>query len=408
MARRRRLVLVLVDGLSADYYESHSDLLPNLRVLAGGGTRVRRLRSAVPATSMPGRATMLTGVGPDVHGVIGNHVLDGDSFRVATPDDVAASTVAEWAGKAGRDVAAVGFAMLRPSCASVFHPPWWVRGFMDGSRFAKIPAERSAEYASNVKDPDGRLPAPMSLGPAMEKEGLVRGLAWDAWMMRATAALMCSDDAPDLALVEIAMTDTIQHQFGYASPEAHWSLAHADELVGGLVRSLQDAGRLDDTVLAVVSDHGHAPMHTALYPDRILPGMVWESEGATLHVLADGAARGQATARLAAHGAVAIASDHVPEPHRERVATYAAPEGHSFEASPPGAAPDAISGRPKYASTHGLMPGAPADDRFCVIAGPGIRRHTIDTAAADQLAPTLSAILGVDAPAGTGTPFRTV
>ena len=411
MARRRKLILVLVDGMSADYYERHRDLLPSMRALVGSGTQVRRLRSAVPATSMPGRATMLTGVGPEVHGVIGNHVLDGDSFRVATPDDIAVDTVAEWAGGAGHDVAALGFAMLRPSAAAVFHPPWWVRGFMDGSRFEKIPAARSAPYASEVKDPDGRLPAKTTLGSGpgtygLSTDGLLRGLAWDAWMVRATAALMTSDTAPDLALTEIAMTDTIQHQFGFASAEAHWSLAHADALVGDLMRALGDAGRLDETVVAVVSDHGHANMRAAIYPDRILPAdMVWESEGATLHVLVDGASRDDASRRLAAHGAVAIASDHVPAPHRARVATYAAPEGCSFEASPPSAAPDAVAGRPKYVSTHGLRPGDPADDRFCVLAGPGIPQRAVDSADADQLAATLAGVLDVRPPQGTGAPF---
>jgi predicted AlkP superfamily pyrophosphatase or phosphodiesterase len=405
MSGGRRLILVLVDGMSADYYENHKDTLPNMRALVDRGTQVRRLRSTVPATSMPGRATMLTGVGAEVHGVIGNHVLAGDTFRIATPDDLAASTLADWASAAGRDVAAVGFAMLRPSSTSLFHPPWWVRGFMDGSRFEKIPAERSAAYASDIKDPHGRLPPPMTLGPVMEKEGLLRGLAWDSWMMRATASLMTSADAPDLALAEIAMTDSVQHQFGYASAEAHWSLSHADELIGGLMRTLDDAGRLDDTVIAVVSDHGHANMRTALYPDRILPGMVWESEGATLHVLLDSANRDDVTERLAAHGAVAIASDHVPVPHRNRVATYAGAEGCSFEASPPGAAPDAMSGKPKYVSTHGLMPGSPADDRFCVIAGPGIAQRAVDAAGANQLAATLAAVLDVNAPQGTGAPF---
>src|SRR5262249_7712805 len=147
-----------------------------------------------------------------------------------------------------------------------------------------------------------------------------------------------------------------------------------------------DTGRLDDTVIAVVSDHGHANMHTAFYPDRILPGMVWESEGATLHVLVDGADRDEVTQRLGVHGAVPIASDHVPAPFRHRVATYAGANGCSFESSPKHAAADAVSGKPKYLSTHGLRPGAPEDDRFCVIAGPGIPHQAVAAASANQLA----------------------
>ena len=65
---------------------------------------------------------------------------------------------------------------------------------------------------------------------------------------------------PDLILTEIASTDAIQHASGYASPEADWSIAHADMLVGRLVSALDRAGRRADYAIAVASDHGHAPI----------------------------------------------------------------------------------------------------------------------------------------------------
>ena len=58
---QRKLLLIMIDGVSADYFEAHPNRLPNLSSLAEDGYRVRRMRSAVPGTSMPGRASILTG-----------------------------------------------------------------------------------------------------------------------------------------------------------------------------------------------------------------------------------------------------------------------------------------------------------------------------------------------------------
>lgn len=386
MTAERKLIVILVDGLSADYFESHEARLPYLSLLRQQGTQVRRLRSPVPATSMPGRTSMITGAPSEQHGVFGNHVFDGTSFRCASPEDVAVPTVARRAKDAGLRVASLGYAMVRPGDASIYRQPWWLRGWESGSRFAKIavPVGGAAEQ-----------PALPEAEEAADAE-LVKGLAGDHETMRAVADLACSDAPPDLILTEISTTDQIQHRFGYESEAAHWSLATADLLVGALLHRLELTGRRDDYVVVATSDHGHSPIETAIYPDLALPGALWQSEGATLHVaVRDDRERREAERRLADLGAAATDSGHVPAALRGRIATFVAPARHSFEESPAGQRGTSPTGRPAYVSSHGLRPGTPADDRFCLFAGAGVPRGLVETASAEQFCPTLASILGL-------------
>src|SRR6202008_426555 len=98
-------IVILVDGLSADYFAAHRGRMPHLADMAEQGLEVARLRSVGPATSRPGRASILTGVAADRHGIYGNQILDGAKFRSARADDLRAPTLARLATQAGRDVA---------------------------------------------------------------------------------------------------------------------------------------------------------------------------------------------------------------------------------------------------------------------------------------------------------------
>lgn len=402
MTSARKVILVLIDGLSADYFEQHRGRLPHLDALSSQGWLVQRLHCPVPATSMPGRTSMITGSPSKVHGVFGNHVFDGRSFRCAEPGDVRVPTIARRARDAGLQVAGVGFAMVRPEDVDLYQPAWWVRGWMKGSRFAKVRGTTPVADFLQARDGADRLPqlaaAPLegSEAPATGEAQLLAGFASDHQIIRNVAALACSDNPPDLILTEIAMTDQVQHRFGYESQAAHWSLETADLLVGFLRHQLERAGREDDYVLAIASDHGHSPIETAIFPDVVLPGSLWQSEGATLHVVVeDRTQRREVERRLATVGAESLDSDHVPPALRDRIATFAAPRRHSFEESPldhDGVAP---TGRPADISSHGLRPGAPADDRFCLLVGGGLSPEIIDTAAAERFCPTLASLLGL-------------
>src|SRR5262245_31441699 len=133
----QKLIAILVDGLSAKYVETYPQFVPNILALGRAGTVVNRLGSPIPATSMPGRASMVTGLPPERNGIYGNHLLRGAGFLPADPGDLRAPTIAAHAKNAGRQVACIGAGMIPHEEAHILIPPAWLRSFLDKSRFAK-------------------------------------------------------------------------------------------------------------------------------------------------------------------------------------------------------------------------------------------------------------------------------
>jgi predicted AlkP superfamily pyrophosphatase or phosphodiesterase len=405
MAAARKVISIMVDGISADTFALHRHRFPNIARLAAQGLEVGRLKSTVPATSIPGRSTMLTGVGSEVHGVWGNHILRDGTFTVPGADDIMVPTIAHMAKQAGLDVAAIGAAMVRSEDADVFLPAWWVRDYVTGSRFMKqIPADTQQAFFA-AKDPEGRLArAGIEIADAYamlnapENHALLTGVVADAFMMKAVAALACSDTPPDLIMTEYNMIDTVEHYVGYDSPMALWTAEYGDMLVGKLLRDLDAAGRLNEYVIVIASDHGHGPVDRAIFPESILGPGVWNSEGATLYVaVGSESERREVAEKLAPFGVELSSSDHVPAEQRGGVATFVAPPRHYFDTWPTNdaATPQPVGPSKRMFSMHGFRPGAPEDDRMFIVSGAGIASEKIQSADANHFAPTLASILGL-------------
>lgn len=400
-----KVLLVMIDGVSADSFRRHLGRMPNLARLARGGVTVERLASLVPGISLPGRASILTGRSAAEIGVYGNKVWDGVGFSYATPDDVRVPTLARRALDAGLDVASVGFGMVRPEDATVFRRPWWVDDFVQRGRDAEpTPSQGAWLRVANHVDATGRLAeAAAAVGypadfPARFPDRLVYGLTGDMHVANWAGLLGGSERAPDLLLTELLMTDSVQHRFGFESEAALWSLGYADNLVGVILRRL--GARAEEYTFVVLSDHGHFTVDRVIRPEVVLPGHVTDCEGGHLHVVVEDDADAAAVAeRLAPFGAVPYDNSYLPPDHRRRVRAFLAPDGVGFE---PGLA-DAPVTAPNNVSSHGLRPGHPGDDRFLLVSGPGVAPRRIHRAEAGQVAPTVARLLGL---AGDDYPQR--
>ncbi len=402
-----KLIILMLDGVSADYVATELHRLPNLAALAAAGHAVERLGAEVCGTSFPGRVSMLTGVTADVSGVYANKLWDpaAGRFRYAHPYDVRVPTIAGRARAAGRDVAVVGFGMVRPEDADLFLPPHWVRGFIQRARdAAPIPSDEPwLRVVAHRGQPErfARIAAAAGLPADWPQPGqppVPRQLYYsicDFYACEWVGALAAADGAPDLIIGEVLLPDALQHDHGYKSDPAHWAIAYADTLVGLVLRRLHAAGRADRYNIAVMSDHGHSPIERAIRPDVVIPSATYQSDGSMLHVVPrDAAELARIEAALAAHGVTRHSSDHVPAEHRAAVVTFAAPDGASFEHDPP--TPEGQPVAPPVAlSSHGLRPGSPGDERFAVFSGPDVPRGRTATAAAVQVAPTFAALLGL-------------
>lgn len=404
------VIVIMLDGIAADHLRDHGARMPNVAALAEHGLRVDRLAADVPATSLPGRTSILTGVSAAEHGVYGNVIWDGERFRYANPDDVRVATLPRRALDAGLDVAVLGYGMVRPEDATTFHHAWWANEMLQRARDeAPIAADEGWLRTSRHVDTSGRIAALAALGlPDAVPDAyagdrmhyLMSELSGDQTMLQWSAALASGaleGVVPDLIVTEVLTPDSLQHVAGAGHPFGLWALSFADALVGEVVRALRAAGRLERTTVLVSSDHGHGAVERALYAEALLPGATTSCEGGVLYVAVDGASEAARVARrLTPHGVTRLPGDHLPPERRDDLAAFAAPRGAAFEARAPEALAGALEGPSRYPSGHGFAPGTPSDERFLVAAGPGVATRRVARAASADVAATVAALLDVE------------
>jgi len=404
-----KLILIMVDGISADYFEKIRHQLPHLDRLAAMGTQVNGVTPEMCGTSCPGRTSIVAGVAPSEHGIYGNYIWDGEQFRWANPDDVRVTTLPAYAKQQGLDVAGLGYGMIRPQDCTLYKGPWWVDEMLMRGKDAEPTAADTVWLSAGADyDHQGRLAALEKAGISLDIAApnknpdikLQLGMLADQQLLDVAAGLAASDQAPDFMLLEIGITDYFLHKYGADHALTEWSLRAADAQIGTLLERLEQADVLDQYNLLICSDHGHAPMLSGLYVDQILGDDVnWSSEGGVLLVQPKDAAQAeQVRVTLSEYGIEPWDNNHLPAEQREQLLTFVVPEGSdiSFESQVSGQ--NGATGPSKYLSNHGMRPGTRADMRFCIFNGPDVPQQRIDSGLAIQVAPTMAAILGVETP----------
>jgi predicted AlkP superfamily pyrophosphatase or phosphodiesterase len=397
------LLVIMLDGVSADYFRTERGRLPVLSSLAARGLVVDRLHAAVLGTSFPGRASILTGAASTESGIYANKLWKGDGFYYANPDDVRVPTLPRLLLDAGREVATIGFGMVRPEDATLFKPPWWVgqlvmrsQGFQstDKAWFRVFGAQDTGEQF-NALCAAAQYPSYYPyIDPKGTTEKLMLGLMSEQRVANWTGIVAASDQAPDLVMTELFLPDTVQHERGYKTEESHFTIALIDQLVGVILERLRMRGKLDDWHICVLSDHGHYAVEQSIRPAAILPeGVQYQCEGSILLVHTTGVDVAAVTTLLAEYGVQPFDTDFMPDDARDALMAFVAPDRWTFENSVRDVEP---VGSPRQTSSHSVRPGLPEDDRLCIFVGPGIVLGQMDEADAKQVAPTFAKLLGLN------------
>ena len=409
-----KLIMIMIDGVSALHFSQQRTYLPNLNLLAKQGLQVENgISPEMAGVSMPGRASIICGTATAEHGIYANQIFDNKQqvFRWAHGYDIQGKTVPQLALEQGLRVASIGYGMSRPEDCHTYMGPWWADDMLMRARDeTPTPSDEYWRKAGAIHDPEGQLQAlfeqgiieypthPNSATDSAERMQL--GLLADNQMLDIGAALACSEQAPDLLLLELGMPDYYMHKYGQFSDLTGFSLRHADAMVGILRERLRQAGREDEYHLMILSDHGHTALNHGVYVNNILPAATqWSGEGSVLFVVRQSQDHeDEISAILASQGIERWNDEHIPNQMQGTIMTFMAPAGSdmSFENSPKGSS--ALSGPSKYLSNHGLRPGRIEDYRFCICHGSSIKPQIISQAEAIQVAPTMAKILGISTP----------
>jgi predicted AlkP superfamily pyrophosphatase or phosphodiesterase len=211
-----------------------------------------------PSVTLCNHTSLLTGVGPGRHGIIGNVFYDRRmGTRVLANDETTWHRSAQW---------------LRPGVATVFET---LTAYRPGAGTACIneAIDRGAGYSTmqlirDQADPRGpgslqdALPpadaSPYLTDPAHLSDSYYRWCTQvdDAGLVQALSLWQDAGQAPALTWWSHIVTDAGHHAGGPRSGIARASLREADARLGVFMDHLDGLGVLDDVVFLLTADHG--------------------------------------------------------------------------------------------------------------------------------------------------------
>jgi predicted AlkP superfamily pyrophosphatase or phosphodiesterase len=266
----RIVVMISLDGLAHFYLNDPIAEMPTIRALAAAGTQAA-MKASAPTVTWPNHTTLVTGVTPARHGVVGNNYFDRATGKpVALISDpefdkdeiVKVPTLYDLAKEKGLKTAAIRW----PATRNAKTLDW------------TVPDVASDEVLHKYSTP-ALMAECQQLGIWADGEAQDSGkrdlrIISDAMCMRVFRHIL-QTDRPNLALLHLINIDHVQHLEGPRSPGAYAAIKAADEQVREIWEVLKH-DYPDQATLLIVSDHGFSPIEHLLLPNVILreAGMV--------------------------------------------------------------------------------------------------------------------------------------
>ena len=228
-SRPPTIILVSIDGFRWDYLDR--GVSPNLARLAREGVRARAMVPVFPSKTFPNHYSIVTGLYPAHHGIIGNTFTAPElGLQYSMHDRTAVRDARFYGGE-----------------------PIWVTAERQGQRTAPFFWPGSEAAIEGVR-------ATYSTAYDPELPDSVRASRVLAWLDEPRAR------RPTFITMYMSGVDNAGHRYGPDSPETRAAIAHADSAIGILVAGLTRRRLADSVNVIVVSDHGMA----ATSPDSVI------------------------------------------------------------------------------------------------------------------------------------------
>ena len=273
----QHVVLVSIDGLAASYLTDDRAKLPTLRKLMAEGASAKGMITSFPSVTWPSHTSLITGVVPAKHGVIGNTVWDRKQQRGVTyigdpeltkDQAVRVPTLYDHAHEAGLTCGAVIWPCVNgaknldwaipDSNKPELHAKYTTPGFVAEMTKAGIDATKLGEWGWDKER-------------ASDRDILYTKVA----------NYLLEKHHVNLLLVHLIRPDGVEHAYGPHTREAFQAVAEADERIAEIWATLQKPPLAGKATLFVVSDHGFAPYETNIRLNIVLKnmGLITTGEG---------------------------------------------------------------------------------------------------------------------------------
>ena len=251
-ARAEPVLLISIDGLRPGDVidaEARGISAPTLRAILAEGAHAGGVVGVLPTVTYPNHTTLITGAAPARHGISNNTVFDplrkndGGWYWYAT--DIRTETLWDAVGESG-GVASIGWPVSVGARAIDWNIPEYWRAW-------------------NLED--------LKLVEALSTEGLIAelekatGVPFSAFQDQSAggdiargkfAAALIALKRPQLTTLHLISLDRFEHEEGPGSAKVVEMLEAIDGAIGELIAAARAAE--PDLVVAIVSDHGFAPI----------------------------------------------------------------------------------------------------------------------------------------------------
>ncbi len=320
-ARPRLAVVVVVDGMRADYFDTHSAVMPTLARLRREGASFANARiNYLPTMTSVGHATIGTGADPRVHGQATNTLYNKvtrrpqDAYFGLDPGELMALTLADaWSLQTEGKAIVIGQGgAIRATAGLVGHGACLVGGY---PMVAASYAASDGGWETNPKCyTKSAALAPLNARQAWEAAGgtwmghdianpskirassVFQRFEGEALMAVVEAEAVGADAVTDLVLVNLKSTDWVGHAYGPDSKEMTETLAELDRQLAQLMALVARKAGAGGAVVAVTADHGmpsEPPAGRRFYTDTLIAAINqrFDPEGKTVvEYLGDAAA----------------------------------------------------------------------------------------------------------------------
>lgn len=252
-------LVVSIDGLAHRFVDAHRGRMPVLQKLIAGGY-FNKLISTFPSMTWAAHATMVTGLRPGEHGVVGNRWLDQatgkglEAWEVPMP--IQARTIWAAAADAKLKVAAIQW----PNTSGERRITW------------NIPEVYGKAYDSDISGPARQELAAIGY----KAEDLKTFADEEAFLMdnqsRDLAVRLWGAQDVDLMLLHFLAVDTVAHKYGPEHPAVGIAAEYVDRMLGDVLTAAQRSAKGKQLNVIVVSDHGFLAIHNWIKTNALVDG----------------------------------------------------------------------------------------------------------------------------------------
>jgi predicted AlkP superfamily pyrophosphatase or phosphodiesterase len=256
-AEKPLVVVITIDGFPARALNDPRLPMPHLRALIHGGVSSEGMVPINPTVTWPNHTALISGVNASEHHVMANGLI---SF----PADGGAPQVKPWVDKDEL----VHARTLYDAAAD--------KGLITGQvNWVAIYGAKHVQWSFGEKpDPSSAIAQDLVADGILTAEQVEHfGDATPAWhdeIWTDAAVDILERHTPNLLLLHLLETDSLQHTYGPLTPAAYAAYGYADDCIGRVLEAVKQAGALSRTTFFILSDHGFSSYTHVIRPNVLL------------------------------------------------------------------------------------------------------------------------------------------